>query len=33
LSTPLVKISGRSVDVEYRMEINFGTAWESSVKR
>jgi hypothetical protein len=26
LSTPLVKISGRSVDVEYRMEINFGTA-------
>lgn len=27
LSTPLVKLSGRTVDVEYRMEIDFGTAW------
>jgi hypothetical protein len=26
LSTPLVKVSGRTVDVEYRMEINFGTS-------
>lgn len=26
LSSPLVKVSGRSVDVEYRMEIDFGTS-------
>lgn len=26
LSTPLVKVSGRAVDVEYRMEIDFGAA-------
>jgi hypothetical protein len=26
LSSPLIKVSGRTVDVEYRMEIDFGTA-------